>query len=499
MDIIDALTEYAVRHHLIKKTDDTYCKNFICQIIGQESPLGLPPSPNPSCDHIDEILAPILQHAVDNGMLNSTHPDYADLMDSAIMGVLLSKPSRIQEKFETCLENEGPDAALGYLYQLSIASNYVRMNRIKKNFGWTSATPCGNLEITINLSKPEKDPKAIALAKIQEEKEVKYPSCMLCKENVGFAGNFSHPARQNLRIIQMQLGGEDWYFQFSPYIYYNEHSIVFSSEHRPMEISRKTFERMLEFLDKFPSYFIGSNADLPIVGGSILTHDHYQCGRHTFPLDRAEIIETQNPAEIDVEFSLLRWPISVVRLQSKNKHALLQAAERLFNYWHAYSNEALNIVAASTEQHNTVTPIARFSGDSYQLDLALRNNRVSEKHPLGIFHPHAERHHIKKENIGLIEVMGLAILPGRLMEELALVKKHLVEKSLKAAESAASLTKHLPWMKELAKKHAFTEDNASALIQDETAQVFYDVLSDCGVFKNEKDFSAFLKDFLENF
>lgn len=256
---------------------------------------------------------------------------------------------------------------------------------------------------------------------------------------------------------------------------------------------------MLEFLDKFPGYFIGSNADLPIVGGSILTHDHYQCGRHSFPLDRAEVVETQTPLGVDVEFSLLRWPISVVRLRSKNKHALIQSAEKLLNYWRAYGDEDLNITAQTTEPHNTITPIARMQGGLYELDLALRNNRVSEKHPLGIFHPHVERHHIKKENIGLIEVMGLAILPGRLSEELTLAKKHLAEKSLKAAESVAALAKHLPWMKEIAKKHNFTEENAGEIVRDEVAQVFYDVLSDCGVFKNEKDFSSFLKKFLASF
>lgn len=498
MDIIDRLINYGISHNLIKERDRIFCKNQICSLIRQENPLDLPKAQEEN-DNVDLLLSPILELAVKNGVLSSTHPDYADFMDTAIMACLVPPPSIVQDKFDALYSKQGPDAATEYFYKLSIDSNYVRTNRIKKNYGWLSSTPCGNLEITINLSKPEKDSKAIALAKIQEEKEVKYPACFLCKENEGFSGNFSHPARQNLRIIEMDICGESWYFQYSPYIYYNEHSILLDSCHNPMKISQKTFERMAGFLEKYPSYFIGSNADLPIVGGSILSHDHYQAGRHSFPIDKAESFHKENFLGLDVELSILRWPVSVVRLRSSSQEEIIQAAVKIFDYWSQYSDESLEILAQTQENHNTVTPIARKKDGLYEFDLALRNNRTSAKHPLGIFHPHIEYHHIKKENIGLIEVMGLAILPGRLQEELALVKKHLIERSLKAAEGVACLNKHIPWMKEISKKHQITEENAGQIIRDEVASVFYNVLSNCGVFKEEEDFIKFLKKFVASF
>ncbi|MGL5722767.1 MAG: UDP-glucose--hexose-1-phosphate uridylyltransferase [Brevinema sp.] len=497
MDIIDLLIGYAEKHNLIKEEDRIYCKNTICSLIHQENPLEIPRAIDPEEENIDEILAPILELAVENGVLPSIHPDYADSLDTAIMGCLLSKPSRIQTDFKEISTAKGSREALRHFYNLSIDVNYVRMNRIKKNFDWISSTPCGDLQITINLSKPEKDPKSIALAKIQEKDSVKYPACLLCKENVGFAGTSSHPARNNLRTIEMEFASEKWHFQYSPYIYYPEHSILLSEDHRPMSISPKTFQVMTEFLTHYPEYFIGSNADLPIVGGSILSHDHFQAGSHIFPLNNASVIETAAFPNLDVKISLLCWPISVVRLHSKNAEDLMKAANILTEYWRAYSNPSLEILAQTTEPHNTVTPIGRMvDGDVFEFDLALRNNRTSEKYPMGIFHPYPEYHNIKKENIGLIEVMGLAILPGRLMGELTLVRKHLVEKSLKAAETIPTLAKHVAWMKEIAKAHTFTEDNVEAIVQDEVAKVFYRVLCNCGVFKEQKDFIAFLKKFL---
>ncbi|MGL5255225.1 MAG: UDP-glucose--hexose-1-phosphate uridylyltransferase [Brevinema sp.] len=497
MDIIDLLIGYAEKNNLIKSEDRIYCKNTICSLIHQENPLEIPRAIDPEEENIDKILAPILELAVENGVLPSIHPDYADSLDTALMGCLLSRPSSVQAEFERISETKGTREALSYFYNLSIDINYVRMNRIKKNFDWISPTPCGDLQITINLSKPEKDPKAIALAKIQEQNAVKYPPCVLCKENVGFAGTSSHPARNNLRTVEMEFANEKWHFQYSPYIYYPEHSILLAEDHRPMSISSKTFRVMTEFLTRYPEYFIGSNADLPIVGGSILSHDHFQAGFHQFPLNHAKTFETARIPNLDVEISLVQWPVSVVRLRSKKSEDIIHTAHILTEYWRGYSNQSLDILSQTTEPHNTVTPIGRMTeGGVFEFDLALRNNRISEKYPLGIFHPYPEYHNIKKENIGLIEVMGLAILPGRLMGELTLVRKYLVEKSLKAAETVPALAKHLAWMKDIAKAHQFNEDNVEKIVQDEVAKVFYRVLCNCGVFKEHKDFSAFLKNFI---
>lgn len=487
--MLENLLNYAIKHGLIMERDRNFCRNQIAALLKIKNP-ELLPFAYPS-DNVDELLAPLLELAVQNGVLTSTHPDYADLMDTAIMGCLCPMPHFIQDRFNADYKIS-PKLAMDNFYQFSIASNYVRINRIKKNIAWSAMTDCGELDITVNLSKPEKDPIAIALAKNEISSD--YPQCLLCKENEGYAGTLTRPARQNLRLISMELEGEEWFFQFSPYVYFNQHSVLLSKEHRPMKISADTFKRIFAFLEKFPHYFIGSNADLPIVGGSILFHDHFQAGEHEFPLDKTESFYQFQKDNLEVQ--LLNWPVSVVRFLSEDPQVLTNSAVKLLDYWREYSNPKLDILAhTGTEPHNTITPIGRKKGNIFQLDLALRNNRTDEKHPLGIFHPHLERHHIKKENIGLIEVLGLAILPGRLLEELKHIKKYLVEKSIKSAEKDLLMQKHIPWMKDLAKKYTFTKENIENILHTEVAYIFYDVLKDCGVFKKNEDFKNFINDF----
>jgi UDPglucose--hexose-1-phosphate uridylyltransferase len=394
----------------------------------------------------------------------------------------VARPSEVRAKFKDLYENESSLAATDYFYKLSCDSNYIRRQRIKKDQKWTTDTEFGTLDVTINLSKPEKDPKAIAAAK--NAKQSAYPKCQLCKENEGYAGRVNHPARQNHRIIPLTINGSDWFFQYSPYVYYNEHCIVFNSEHTPMKIERATFAKLLDFVEQFPHYFVGSNADLPIVGGSILSHDHFQGGHYTFAMAKAPVEQELTFAGYeDVKAGIVKWPMSVIRISAPKKERLIELADVILKAWRGYTDEAAFVFAETDgEPHNTITPIARRRGEDFELDLVLRNNITTEEHPLGVYHPHAALHHIKKENIGLIEVMGLAVLPARLKDEMAELADALVAGSdLYATETLAS---HAKWAEGFLPKYdKITPENVTEILHEEIGLVFNEVLKDAGVYK----------------
>jgi UDPglucose--hexose-1-phosphate uridylyltransferase len=431
---------------------------------------------------LEGILEEMMVYAYEQGIMKENSIVYKDLFDTKIMGCLVARPSEIRAKFAGLYENESPQAATDYFYKLSCDSNYIRRQRIKKDQKWTTDTEFGTLDVTINLSKPEKDPKAIAAAK--NAKQSAYPKCQLCKENEGYAGRVNHPARQNHRIIPVTINNSDWYFQFSPYVYYNEHCIVFNSLHTPMKIERATFGKLLDFVTQFPHYFVGSNADLPIVGGSILSHDHFQGGHYTFAMAKAPIEKEISFAGFsDVKAGIVNWPMSVIRISGPDKDRLIDLADKILLAWRGYTDEAAFVFAETDgEPHNTITPIARRRGEDYELDLVLRNNITTEEHPLGVYHPHAKLHHIKKENIGLIEVMGLAVLPARLKDEMAELADALVTGAdLRATETLAS---HADWAEEFLPKYdAITSDNVMEILHDEIGHVFKEVLLDAGVYK----------------
>ncbi len=413
-----------------------------------------------------------------------------DMIKCHIMDVLVPRPSIIQSKFKQAYVNYDANYALDYFYQLSIASNYIKMADIARNQHWLSKTPYGNLEITINLSKPEKDPSEIAAAKLHQTSS--YPKCLLCAENEGFAGDYAKPSRFTHRVIPLCLNGETWYFQYSPYVYYNHHSIVFSAEHRNMLINQNTFKALFDFVDLIPDYIIGANADIPIVGGSILSHDHFQAGKHQFPMDKAAIrCQIALPAYPQIKAFILKWPLSVIRIEGA-RNDLQQASEYILDNWINYSDPLVDIIANSGERHNTLNPIVRqVAPDLYQINLILRNNRKSGQHPDGIFHPHQKLHHIKKENIGLIEAMGLAILPGRLDNELQQISQILLLNDvtvIEAIEETHPLWPHKDWLLELAILHSnYTKLNIVRLLHHEVAKKFMQVLECSGVFKNTKD------------
>ncbi|MDE5978068.1 MAG: UDP-glucose--hexose-1-phosphate uridylyltransferase [Turicibacter sp.] len=478
---INRLIKFGLAHQMIEEADVFYAANQMIDILNIQSfeyeEVELSSIENPS-----EILENILDYAVSNQVLACDSVTYRDLLDTKIMNCLMPRPSEVIQKFNK-LYKENPEDATKYYYNLSKASNYIRLSRVSKNLSWKTATIYGNLDITINLSKPEKDPKDIALAKSLPSSN--YPQCLLCKENVGYVGTLNHPARQNHRIIPLQLTNEEWFLQYSPYVYYNEHCIVLKGEHEPMKISRLTFERLLQFVDQFKHYFLGSNADLPIVGGSILTHDHFQGGSYQFAMETAPILKTLNVLNFrDVEVGFVNWPLSVLRLKSEHRERLVELAEIILNTWREYSDEELGILSYTNGiPHNTITPIARFKNGKYELDLVLRNNRTSAEHPDGIYHPHAHLHHLKKENIGLIEVMGLAVLPGRLKEELEIVKQALVSRDISLLE-VSGLSKHIPWLNEmLIRYESVTEEEAMSIIKIEVGEKFVEILECCGVYK----------------
>ena len=444
---------------------------------------------------LEGILAEMMDYAYENGLMAENSIVYKDLFDTKIMGCLVPEPSSVRKTFRDLYEHTSPLAATDYFYKLSCDSNYIRRQRIKKDRKGTTDTEFGTLDITINLSKPEKDPKAIAAAK--NAKQSAYPKCQLCKENEGYAGRVNHPARQNHRIIPLTINNSDWFFQYSPYVYYNEHCIVFNGQHVPMKIDRNAFAKMFDFINFLPHYFVGSNADLPIVGGSILSHDHFQGGRYTFAMERAEVERKAVCKGFeDVEMGVVKWPMSVIRISHKDHHRLIDCADMILKNWRGYTDENAFIFAETDgEPHNTITPIARKRGDKYELDLVLRNNITTEEHPLGVYHPHSHLHHIKKENIGLIEVMGLAVLPARLKEEMQCLKEAILSGAdLEADEKTSS---HAQWAREFLKKYdTVTAENLDSIIQEEIGLVFAQVLEDAGVYKRTAEGQAAFDRFL---
>ena len=496
------LVNYGLATGLVEKEDTIFTTNRLLELfqvddIDDEVLLAWQAAPTPSREeaegYLEELLSELLDYAYENGITTENSVVYRDLFDTKIMSMLMPRPSQVIKTFRNLYEKESPVAATDYYYRTSCDSDYIRRYRIKKDLKWTTETEYGTLDITVNLSKPEKDPKAIAAAKLA--KQSGYPKCLLCKENEGYAGRVNHPARQNHRIIPITINNSDWFFQYSPYVYYNEHCIVFNSQHTPMKIERATFGKLLDFVETFPHYFVGSNADLPIVGGSILSHDHFQGGHYEFAMAKAPIEkEVSFVGFEDVKAGIVKWPMSVIRLDCPDKNRLIELADKILLAWRGYTDEAAFIFAETDgEPHNTITPIARKRGDVYELDLVLRNNITTEEHPLGVYHPHAKLHHIKKENIGLIEVMGLAVLPARLKDEIAGLADAIVNgKDLRAD---AELEKHADWVDEFKGNYdSITADNVNDILQKEIGLVFAEVLEDAGVYKcTPEGREAFLK------
>ncbi|NOW89304.1 UDPglucose--hexose-1-phosphate uridylyltransferase [Clostridium beijerinckii] len=487
---INRLINFALKKNLINNDDIIYSTNIILGVLNLNE--------FEVCE-VDEtletptpILENILDYACENNLIENTVTE-RDLFDTLIMNCVMPRPSEVINNFNN-LYNISPTKATEYYYDLSISSNYIRKDRIDKNIIWKASTEYGDLDITINLSKPEKDPRDIAKAKLI--KSSSYPKCLLCKENEGFYGHINHPARQTHRIIPLDFDKQKYFLQYSPYTYYNEHCIILNSEHIPMKINKDTFRNLLIFTDILPHYFAGSNADLPIVGGSILSHDHYQGGHYTFAMEKAPIEKNYSVKNYeDVEIGRVKWPMSVVRLSSNDKDKLLDLADHILTSWRSYSDESVNILShTADEPHNTITPIARKRNNKYELDLVLRNNRTSTEHPLGIFHPHSEVHHIKKENIGLIEVMGLAVLPARLKEELNVLKEYLINIKDNILDDEM-VAKHSDWYKYLLEKYSnISQENVDSILKEEVGFKFLEVLCHSGVFKrNEKGFAAFDK------
>ncbi|MGD7060698.1 UDP-glucose--hexose-1-phosphate uridylyltransferase [Bacillus altitudinis] len=492
---LEQLIQYGINKELISPLDMDYTRNRLLEVLGLDDAEARTVSGD---SDLEDILMPMLDWAVETGLIPDGTDTYRDLLDAKIMGCLVAPPSVIYAKFEEKREHDGPKAATSWFYEMQQHAHYIHTGRIAKNVQWFTPTEDGELEITINLSKPEKDPKAIAEAKKLSQKQ--YPLCLLCKENVGFGGRINHPARQNHRIIPVTLTNESWFMQFSPYVYYNEHCIVFKGEHEPMQISKKTFERLLSFISIYPHYFIGSNADLPIVGGSILSHDHFQGGAHEFPMAKAKMEEVFSIEKFPrVKAGIVKWPMSVIRLQSSDQQTLAEAADFILNDWKMYSDPEAGLFSHTGETpHNTITPIARRHGGEYELDLVLRNNRTDQQHPDGIFHPHKEVHHIKKENIGLIEVMGLAVLPGRLAEELSQLKAALLSKKpLEEIKACPSMMKHESWAERLIEENTFTKDNVEAILQKEIGLIFSRILAQAGVFKRTEQGKKAFKRFIQ--
>ncbi len=487
---IKKLVTYGLNTGLIEKEDELFTVNALLEALKLDDY----EEPSETYDEVDleSTLAEILDYAAENGLMEDNSIVYRDLFDTKIMGLLTPRPHEVIRKFNE-MYAQSPKEATDAYYKFSQDTDYIRRYRIAKDKKWVTSTPYGDLDITINLSKPEKDPKAIAAAKLA--KQSGYPKCQLCMENIGYAGRTNHPARQNHRVMPITVNGSPWGFQYSPYVYYNEHCIVFNSKHVPMKIERDTFAKLLDFVRQFPHYFVGSNADLPIVGGSILSHDHFQGGCYEFAMAKAPVESTFTVKGFeDVTSGIVKWPMSVIRLQSASTDRLIEMADHILGAWRGYTDEDAFIFAyTDDEPHNTITPIARKRGDIFELDLVLRNNITTEEHPLGVYHPHAELHNIKKENIGLIEVMGLAVLPARLKSELELLADYLVEG--KDIRSHADLEKHADWVASFAPKYdGFTRENVTEILHQEVGTVFMKVLEHAGVYKcDEEGRKAFTK------
>lgn len=491
-EAIKKLVQYGIDTGLTPESERIYTTNLLLDVMKEDDFEDIPCE----LDNIvlEDVLAELLDEAVKRGIIEDS-VTYRDLLDTKLMNCLMPRPAQIQETFREKYEIS-PQAATEYYYKLSQDSDYIRRYRIKKDCKWTVDTEYGTLDITINLSKPEKDPKAIAAA--GKAVSSSYPKCQLCMENEGYAGRTNHPARENHRIIPITIQGKKWGFQYSPYVYYNEHCIVFNGEHVPMKINRSAFAKLFDFIKLFPHYFLGSNADLPIVGGSILSHDHFQGGNYTFAMASAPVTEQfQVPGYEDVTAGIVKWPLSVIRLQGAQPERIIDLAEHILNRWRGYTDEEA-FIFAETEgtPHNTITPIARRRGELFELDLTLRNNITTEEHPLGVYHPHAKLHHIKKENIGLIEVMGLAVLPARLKGEMELLEEYILEgKDIRSSEQIA---KHADWVEEFLPSYSdISKDNIGHILEQEVGKVFCQVLEDAGVYKNTEEGRKAFRRFIE--
>ena len=487
---IKDLANYGIAKDLIAKEDETYVINSILQELQldeYEEPTGEGET------ELEPIMKVLLDYACEKGIIEDSIV-YRDIFDTKLMGLMTPFPREVIKIFQQ-LKEISAEKATDWYYELSQNTDYIRRYRIKKDRRWKTQTAYGELDITINLSKPEKDPKAIAAAKNAPQSG--YPKCMLCRENEGYSGRVNHPARQNHRIVPIQIAGKDWFMQYSPYVYYNEHCIAFNGEHVPMKIDRSAFEKMFDFIKYLPHYFIGSNADLPIVGGSILAHDHFQGGRYTFAMETAEMEQGYTFAGFeDVEAGIVKWPMSVIRLRHESSDRLVDLAEKILHAWRGYTDEEAFIFAETDgEPHNTITPIARMRDGKFELDLVLRNNITTEEHPLGVYHPHEKLHHIKKENIGLIEVMGLAVLPARLLGEMEALKEAILTgKDLRADASTAH---HADWAEAFLKKYdAVTAENINGIVEEEIGLVFAEVLEDAGVYKRTADGQRYFDRFM---
>ena len=486
---ISKLVQYGIETGLLPECEKIYATNLILDLFHEDSY----EEPAEKVEHVDleSTLQELLDEAVKRGIIEDSI-GYRDLFDTKIMNCLVPRPAQVQKTFWEEYE-KAPKAATEYFYKLSQDSDYIRRYRVKKDKKWTVESEYGTIDITINLSKPEKDPKAIAAAK--NAKNNAYPKCQLCMENEGYAGRLDHPARENHRIIPITINQSKWGFQYSPYVYYNEHCIVFNGEHVPMKIDRAAFTKLFDFVKQFPHYFLGSNADLPIVGGSILSHDHFQGGHYTFAMAKAPIEKAVTiPGYEDVEAGIVKWPLSVLRIRHQDEKRLIDLADHVLKAWRGYTDEEAFIYAETNgEPHNTITPIARMKDGMYELDLTLRNNITTEEHPLGVYHPHAQYHHIKKENIGLIEVMGLAVLPARLKEEMELLQEYILEG--KDIRSNEKIEKHADWVEEFLPKYPnIDKDNIEEILQQEIGHVFVHVLEDAGVYKcTEEGREAFMR------
>ena len=474
---IDSLVSYAMNAGLAEPVDHQVLVNRLLDLLRIDDYV---PSEEPQSEDLEEILAGMLDYAVEKGLCDDGITA-RDIFDTRIMGAITPMPREVIGIFDY-LYMQDPVLATDWYYKFSCDTDYIRRYRIAKDMRWKYDSEYGEMDITINLSKPEKDPKAIAAAK--NAPQTAYPKCQLCVENEGYAGRMNHPARANHRIVPIEVCGESWCLQYSPYVYYNEHCIVFNSKHVPMKIDRSAFAKLLSFVGSFPHYFVGSNADLPIVGGSILSHEHFQGGHYTFAMETAPVEQELTFAGFeDVQAGIVKWPMSVIRLNGSNPERIADLADKILTLWRGYSDESVGVIAFSGgEPHNTITPIARRRGEAYELDLVLRCNITTEEHPLGVFHPHGDKHHIKKENIGLIEVMGLAVLPSRLKGELTALAEAMEEGKDIAADEV--LAKHAQWAAELRKQYTFTQENSLDIILKETGKVFAAVLEDAGVYKN---------------
>ena len=489
--LISELIEYGINCHLIEKEDEYVVRNNLMDIMQinawEDAECASPRK-------IDDILNDMVDDAAQRGVIQNTNAS-RDLFDTKIMGALTPMPREVNRVFREKYA-QSPAAATDWYYDFSKQLNYVRAGRIAKDLKWVYKSEYGDLDVTINLSKPEKDPRDIAAARTSNE--VKYPQCQLCSENAGFAGRIAYPARQNLRPVEMTLNGEQWQLQYSPYGYYNEHCILFNRLHTPMVINRSAFMKLFDAITQLPHYFFGSNADLPIVGGSILTHEHFQGGRYVFAMEKATVEKKFVLAQFpNVSAGIVKWPMSVIRLRSDDKIELANACAHILDVWRGYSDESVGILSQTDGvPHNTITPIARMSGGKYECDLVLRNNRTTDERRLGIFHPNPSLHHIKKENIGLIEVMGLAVLPARLQKEMTLLKERLIAGEDVSKEP--SLAAHTAWADEILKQHPeFSSDNADEIIKLELGRVFVQVLCDCGVFKRDNEGAAAFARFID--